>query len=113
MLKFENTQLVKTLKSPILSQTKMGKNKGGLSIFVLFEAKKLTSSKRPKTNIKMSSILISIIFPPDKVPAEKLGEKAIAPAKKIKDKILITFLKFIDRASEGSEGEEEDEVLFA
>lgn len=95
MLRFENAQLVKTLKKPMLSQAKIGKNKGGLSIFVFSEAKKLIISKRPKTNIKMSSILISIIFPSAKVPTEKLGEKAIAPAKKIKDKILITSLKFI------------------
>ena len=73
----------------------MGMNKGGFSTVVFPEAKKPISKNKPKINIRMSSILISMIFPSDKVPAEKLGEKAIAPAKKIKDKILIASLKFI------------------
>ena len=79
------------------SQIKIGKNKGGFSMAVFPEAKKPMSKEKPKMNIRMSSILISMVFPSDKVPAEKLGEKAMAPAKRIKDKILAVSLRFIFR----------------
>jgi len=87
--------LVKTLKRPAPSQIKMGKNKGGFSTFVRPEIKKPDISKRPKKNIKISSILISIILPSDNFPTAKLEQKAMAAAKRIKDKILTASFKSI------------------
>lgn len=89
------SQLVKILKHPIPSQTKIGKNKGGLSTFFFPEIKKLASQTNPKITIKISSILISIILPPVIVPPKKLGEKEIAVAKKNKGKFLRNFFLIV------------------
>ena len=92
---FIKIQLIKILKNPIPNQANIGKSRGGFLIFSFLEIKKLAIHANPKITIKTSSTLISIILPPSIIPAEKLGEKAIAIAKKINGKFLLQFLLII------------------
>ena len=75
----------------MLTQAKIGKNKGGFSILVLAETKKLPIQTSPKITIKISSTLISRTLPPSITPAPKLGERPMA--KVIKSTGKYSFLK--------------------